>query len=65
MISGQSRLEQAILGPLQPQQALRSSCELLREILISKELHANSWNCLQAYETACKHMKLHASFHNS
>ena len=45
-------------------QALRNSCELLREILIFKELHGNSWNYLQAYETACKHMKLHASIWN-
>ena len=52
--------------PLPPilKQALRSSCELLREILIFKELHANSWNCLQAYETAHKHVKLHARIWN-
>ena len=39
-----------------PEQALRSSCELLREILIFKELHASSCKCMQAYGTAFKLM---------
>ena len=34
-------------------QALRNSCELLRQ---RKELQASSCNCMQAYETACKLM---------
>jgi len=34
-------------------QALRNSCELLRQ---RKELHTNSWNCMQAYVIACKLM---------
>ena len=34
-------------------QALRNSCELLRQ---RKELHINSWNCMQAHVTACKLM---------
>ena len=39
------------------QQALQNSCELLRQ---RRELHASSWNCMQAYVTACKLMYLHA-----
>ena len=34
-------------------QALRNSCELLRQI---KELHTSSWNCIQAHGTACKNL---------
>ena len=56
------------------QQALRNSCELLRQ---RKELHTNnetscklmemrasSWKCVQAHETACKLMVLHVSSWN-
>ena len=32
-------------------QALRNSCELLRQ---RRELHASLCNCMQAYVTACK-----------
>ena len=44
------------------QQALRNSCELLRQ---RKELHTSSWNCIQAYGTACKLLELYASLWNS
>ena len=37
-------------------QALRSSCELLRQR--NMELYVISWNCMQAYVTACKFMEL-------
>ena len=40
------------------QQALRNSCELLRQ---RKELHTNSWNCMQAHGTSCKLRELHTS----
>ena len=36
-------------------QALRNSCELLRQ---RKELHTSSGNCIQAHGTACKLMVL-------
>ena len=35
-------------------QALRNSCELLRQ---RKELHTSSWNCMQAHGTSCKLIK--------
>ena len=44
----------------QQKQALRNSCELLRQ---RKELHTSSWN-MQVNETACKLIKLNASLHN-
>ena len=40
------------------QQALRNSCELLRQ---RKELYTSSWNCMQAHVTSCKLRELHAS----
>ena len=40
------------------QQALQNSCELLRH---RKELHTSSCNCMQAHETSCTFMELHAS----
>ena len=43
------------------QQALRNSCELLRQ---RKELHTNSWNCMQDQGTACKIMDLQVSSFN-
>ena len=43
---------------LKSKQALRNSCELLRQ---RKELHARSWNCMQAHGTACKLRELHES----
>ena len=40
-------------GLLYGKQALRNSCELLRQ---RKELHASLCNCMQAYVTVCKLM---------
>ena len=41
-------------------QALRSSCKFCKLL----ELHASSWNCMQAHGTACNLMVLHASSWN-
>ena len=43
-----------------PEQALQSSCELLREIMIFKvkEMHASSCKCMPAYGPAFKLMEL-------
>ena len=45
-------------GTIQIKQALRNSCELLRQW---KELHTSSWNCMQAHGTSSKLRELHAS----
>ena len=47
--------------PLHYKQALRNSCELLRQ---RKELHTSSWNCMQAHGTSCKLIELHKSSGN-
>ena len=41
-----------------PEQALQSSCELLREIMIFKEMQASLWKCMPAYGPAFKLMEL-------
>ena len=43
------------------EQALRNSCELLRQ---RKELHASSRNCMQAHGTSCKLIEFHDSSGN-
>ena len=51
-------LMRSMLNLLNEKQALRNSCELLRQ---RKELHTSSWNCMQAHGTSCKLIKLYES----
>ena len=46
---------------LKYKQALRNSCELLRQ---RKELYASSFNFMKVHVTACKLMKIHVSLWN-
>ena len=49
------------LSPFVNKQALRNSCELLRQ---GKEPHTSSFNCMQAHETVCKLIELNVSSWN-